>query len=217
MLAALGTLAPAAHADDFRVDVAGSDSLELRVRVDYPDLFPGFVLDRLERGIPATVGFQIELWRDRGIWFDANMARWVHDYKITRDPWTGSYVVASADTSFAADSLSIVVDRLAEIDLALPLEPEWVESDSKYRVAVVAVVIPLSASDLGEVEDWLTGEFGGGGLLSIPKGLFNIVRDLSGLGDRKAKAQSVRFRISRLGSGVLLAPLHLEEALDQSG
>ena len=199
-------------ADRMRVHVEAGDSLELSVHIDHPRLLPGFVVERLRRGIPVTVGFQMELWRDRSVWFDNNLATRVSQFKVTRDAWTGAFSLATADTAVVVDSLRQVVAYLSDVTLPFPLEERWAESDSRHRMAVTAVVIPLSAQDLGEVEDWLTGELGGGGggLLAIPRGLFNIVRDLSGLGDRKAKAQSERFYLRRRGPGVAVVTLPSE-------
>lgn len=194
---------------DMRVTVTAGDSLTLIVQIEHPRLLPNFVAERLRRGIPVTVGYQMELWRDRSVWFDANVANRVTQYKVTRDAWTGAYSLTSADTTVVVDSLSQVIGHLTDIRLPFPLHPDiWKDSDARHRLAVTAVVIPLSAQDLGEVEDWLTGELGGGGggLLAIPRGLFNIVRDLSGLGDHKAKAQSDRFYLRKRGRAIAVVP-----------
>jgi hypothetical protein len=201
-----GPAAPA-FAGDLQVEVAGGDSLTLRITVQRANPLPEFVEERLERGIPATVGFQVDVWRDRSVWFDARELTQVEEFKLTRDAWTGTYKLIGADGTRSADSLSTIESILAEREFRVPVSPGWCNGSSTRWVVVTAVVIPLTAKDLGEVEDWLVGELGGKsrGILDLPGGLFSIVRDLSGLGDRKSQGESRRFRLKlRSGDRVLV-------------
>lgn len=164
---------------------------------------PAFIADRLERGIPSTLGVQIDLWRDRSVWYDEDVATWIYEAQLLRDPWTGSYTVVTQDSVAALDSLSGLIERVTHLRIPLPLESGKLDPDARYRLVATAVVRPLTARDLKEVEAWLSGELGSGRgpLFGIPRGLFGIVRDLTGLGDRKEKAQSEQFGLKALPDG----------------
>ncbi len=204
-LLALLTIVPPAEA--LELAVAPTDSSAILGVVSWPDPLPEFVLDRLERGIPATVGIQIDLWRERRGWYDTNVATWTRETQIMRDPWTGRYRLREGGHSAEFDSLSSVSAAIRRIEFPLPIDSTWCDPGQVYRASVTGIVRPLTAQDLREVETWLTGELGGGngGLLGVPRGVFGIVRDLTGLGDRKERATSGSF-ILRWSPGTGIAP-----------
>ncbi len=171
--------------------------------LEWPEALPDFIAERLERGIPSTLGVQFDLWRDRSGWYDTNVATWVYEAQLLRDPWTGSYTVLTRDAMASADSLSELTEIVTHLRVPLPLEAERCDPEARFRLVATAVVRPLTARDLKEVEAWLSGELGSGrgALFGIPRGLFGIVRDLTGLGDRKEKTRSAQFRLRALPSG----------------
>ena len=185
------------------ITLAGGDSLALRVQLQWKNPLPGFVEERLERGIPATVEIHCELWRDRTAWFDRLLVSQVHDFYVVRDPWRGSFSVQEGGSTLQADSLAALRLLLSHSEMLLPLERDWCDESSSYKVVVTTVVRPLTARDIGELDGWLKGELGGfrGGLLGLPRGLFGVVTDLSGLGERTEKAASEVFHISAVEGG----------------
>lgn len=194
-----------ASTSDFPVTVEG-DSLALVVRADLgSEILPEFVRERLDRGIPATIGLQVDLWRSRSGWFDNRVGQAIQRYRVSRDAWTGAYLLEDEEGPVGADSLGTLIRRLGEEpvpifiprDLALDRAVHWVE--------VTAVTIPLSVQDLGEVEEWITGEIGGGSssVFGIPGGILRMVRDLTGLGDRRLAGRSGKFEISLVAGDVI--------------
>lgn len=190
------------------VTVSPTDSISVVAHVDWPDAVPDFIADRLERGIPSTLGVQVELWRERSAWYDTSVGSWIYEAQLAREAWSGAYALITLDGATNADSLSTLRRMASQLDLPLPLGGTPIDSNATYRVAVTAIVRPITASDLREVETWLGGELGTGRgpLLGIPRGLFGIVRDLSGLGDRREKARSGRFRLVPTGGSVDVIP-----------
>ena len=178
------------------------DSLSLRVYAPQEPLLPEFVRERLERSIPVTVGRQAELRRERKGWIDAVQTQRIERFRLRRDPWSGTYSASDGDRTFTADSLETVERWLSRMPLALPLEREWCGRGHVYWADVTIAVLPLTAEDLGEVEYWISGEPGTEpfSLLSIPRGLFGLVRDVTGLGDRRSRARSGRFSVSIIAS-----------------
>jgi hypothetical protein len=189
-----------ASAGSPEVQVSGGDSLSLWVLVDWDHPLPSFVEDRLRRGIPATVAVRAELWKSRSTWVDQQLASEVRELQIVRDPWGGGFSVVEDSTVAPADSMATLQQSLARHRLRVAIDPSWCDGTSEYRVAVTTFVRPLTAQDMGELDQWLRGELGGfrGGLLGLPRGLFGIVRDLSGLGERRSRAESAAFRLFRV-------------------
>jgi hypothetical protein len=195
--------ATAVRADAPAVFVAGGDSLSLWILVHWDRPLPAFVEERLERGLPATLGVRAELVRLRAGWVDAKLAAESVEMQVTKDPWTGSYILLDTRSMRGIDSLAALRATLSRQKLRLALQPEWCDGTSLYRVEVTTSVAPLTARDASEVDSWLRGQVRGlgRGLLGIPRGLFGVVRDLSGLGERTAKGESTRFRMEPVWEG----------------
>jgi len=175
-----------ASTSDFPVTVEG-DSLALVVRADLgSEILPEFVRERLDRGIPATIGLQVDLWRSRSGWFDNRVGQAIQRYRVSRDAWTGAYLLEDEEGPVGADSLGTLIRRLGEEpvpifiprDLALDRAVHWVE---------------------------VTGEIGGGSssVFGIPGGILRMVRDLTGLGDRRLAGRSGKFEISLVAGDVI--------------
>jgi len=196
----------AAAEEQVEVSLEG-DSLSIEVRASAVDgLLPQFVQDRLRRGLPATVGVQAELWHDRSGWFDAHRRTTIREFRLSRDAWTETYQLLDGnrpDDSFSADSLSTIVAEIENRSVSLTIESSWGRSTAVHWVEATVVIVPLAVSDLGEVDDWLSGEIESGPLLGIPRGLFRIVRDLTGLGDRKILGRSKPFRMSLIANDLV--------------
>ncbi len=186
-------------ASPFEVRVE-SDSLALRVQPNPgPEVLPEFVRERLDVGIPATVGIQVDLMRTRSGWFDRRVARVVQRFRVSRDAWSGNYLIEGPHGVFDADSLGTITSFLDENPIRIPLSRAQCTNNSKHWIEVTAVTVPLSVEDLQEVENWVDGEVSGeesGSILDIPKALFHLVRDLTGLGDRKLVGRSDGFEMS---------------------
>lgn len=202
LLAAL-LAGPAAWAASPEVHVAGGDSLTLWVLVRWEEPLPPFVEERLERGIPATVGLRARLVADRSGWFDQRLYEAVREVQVARDPWGEAFLLLDSAGVESFDSVPQLRAKLSRSRLRLPVRAEWCNGRSGYRVEVSAFVLPLSERDAGEVESWLKGQIRGlgRGVLGIPKALFGVVRDLSGLGERESKGKSEPFRMAVLANG----------------
>jgi hypothetical protein len=202
---ALLLLLPAgpARADAPTVFVAGGDSLSLWVLVHWDRPLPAFVEERLERGLPATVGVRAELVCLRAGWGDATLTAESVEMQVAKDPWDGTYILLDTRSTRGLDSLAAVRATLSRQKLRLALQTGWCDGTSFYRVEVTTFVAPLTARDAGEVDSWLRGQLRGlgRGLLGIPRGLFGVIRDLSGLGARTAEGESARFRMERMPEG----------------
>ena len=162
---------------------------------------PEFVRERLERSIPVTIGRQAELRRERSGWTDARQAMEIERFRVRRDPWSGAYSASDGARSFTADSLETIERWLSNMPLSIPLEQRWCGRGEVFWIELTTVVLPLTTEDLGEVEYWISDpEEESISLLSIPRGLFGLVRDVTGLGDRRSRTRSERFSLSIIAS-----------------
>jgi len=153
----------------------------------------------LGEGMPATLTIVVDLWRDRSGWWDSLVQSRTYGYRFRRDVWSGIYEVIDPDGSMAtlADpaALSAHLERVHELPLGIASRYEPGET---YYVTVKAVLEPLDPDDLEEVEAWLRGDVtegpGRGGLLGVPRALYRLAVDLSGLGTESRVGRSEPFR-----------------------
>jgi hypothetical protein len=153
--------------------------------------------DPLLRGMPATITFEVGVWKKRSLWFDKLVVAYRSEHKVAYDPWSKTFRIRSGlnppRTRSVAnlDSLrsTLFTARLLPVALASSLD-----SMAAHYVSVKVVIKPLSADDLGEIEDWLSGgNTGQGDNSGLPAYLLEWAVNLSGLGDRSALAKGPRF------------------------
>jgi hypothetical protein len=153
--------------------------------------------DPLLRGMPATITFEVGVWKKRSLWFDKLVVAYRSEHKVAYDPWSKTFRIRSGlnppRTRSVAnlDSLrsTLFTARLLPVALASSLD-----SMAAHYVSVKVVIKPLSADDLGEIEDWLSGgNTGEGDNSGLPAYLLEWAVNLSGLGDRSALAKGPRF------------------------
>ncbi len=152
----------------------------------------------LGEGIPATLTIVVDLWRDRSGWWDSLVRSRTYVYRFRRDVWSGVYDVINPDDSRVtlADppSLQAYLQRVHEIPLGTA---DRFDESKHYYLTVKAVLEPMDLDDLEEVEAWLNGDVTGGpakgGLLGIPKALYRLAVDLSGLGTESEVGRSTAF------------------------
>jgi hypothetical protein len=154
-------------------------------------------------GMPATVTFEIGVWKRRTFWFDKLVLAIQSEHRVFYDPWQHTFRVRTGPargksrTLPTLDSLGIYLFSERRVALAAT---ETLEPEASYYVSVRATIRPLSAEDLDEVEDWLSGEVKASDTPehSVRSYLLGIAVNISGLGDRTALAKSGAFRPSFL-------------------
>jgi hypothetical protein len=201
-------LAPArARADDMEILVGPVEvvagTICVTYRVEQP--FTPRLTETLERGMPATVSFEVGLWKRRALWFDKLVLAIRSEHKVVYDDWARAYRIRTGTSPPRAravaslDSLRAVLFRERRLPVA---SITALDSTGSYYVSVRATVRPVAAEDLGEIEDWLAGESPGpeGEARGIPGYLMGLAVSLSGLGDRTDLEKSERFRPARLAA-----------------
>jgi hypothetical protein len=161
--------------------------------------------ETLRNGMPATVTYEVGIWKRRPLWFDKPILAIQNERQVVYDPWTEAFRVRSGTVptmkySFATlDSLRqslFTVSRLPLVSAAA------LDSTAAYYVSVRTTIRPVSPEDLNQVEDWLSGDGRPSGErhTGIADYLLGLTAHLSGLGDRTALAKSETFKPSLLAA-----------------
>jgi len=205
--AVLSAIAPcAALADDEMNLVVGpiesiGGAITVSYRVGQP--FTPRLEETLLQGMPATVSFEVGLWKRRSFWFDKLVLAMRSEHKVVYDDWAKSFRIRSGQSppqnrrAPDLDSLRNLLFAAHRIPVAAA---SMLDSTGTYYVSVRVTIRPVAVEDLGEIESWLAGESPGpdraqGG---IPRYLLGLAVNLSGLGDRTAIRKSERFAPARL-------------------
>lgn len=207
MIAAGFFVAGAASANDLGLTVGPVEqeagAIEVTYRVENP--WTPRLTETLLRGMPATITFEVGIWKRRTLWFDKLVLALKSEHRVVYSPWDRTFRVRSASAVRKArvvptlDSLESYLFAEHRLPLAAIAS---LDADARYYVSVRVTIRPLSAEDLDEVEDWLSGEVKNPDApeRGMPGYLLGIAANLSGLGDRTALAKSETFRPESLES-----------------
>ena len=161
--------------------------------------------ETLMQGMPATVTFEVGLWKRRAFWFDKLIVALRSEHKVVYDEWARSFRIRSGQnppqsrTAPGLDSLRSLLFAPRRFPIA---EAAALDSTATYYVSVRVTIRPVAVEDLGEIEKWLAGESPGAeaGQRGIPGYLLGLAVNISGLGDRTAVGKSERFVPEFLGA-----------------
>lgn len=163
--------------------------------------------DALLKGFATHMTYTVELWRERGYWFDKLALTRTLTMKVTYDLWAERYIVHFRRDRLAKfDTIEGVRDATCNLEGLKLIEGQELDSDKEYYIAVRAHLRPLTIEEIGELEDWLSGDVPsggkGGGILSIPGYLMRILIGTTGVTDRSTLAKSEVFTVEAYEEGV---------------
>jgi hypothetical protein len=149
--------------------------------------------------MPATVTYEVGVWKRRSFWFDKLVVALKSEHRVVYSPWEKAFRLRSGSLRGKPRAVPTLdsLDALLFAERRLPLAAiASLEPGASYYVTVRVTIRPLSAEDLDEVEDWLSGEVKHPDApeRGVPGYLLGIAANLSGLGDRTALAKSESFR-----------------------
>lgn len=155
----------------------------------------------LRSGFPIRLHFRVELWRNRGVWFDALQRQVEWDVVVRREPLLDQYTVNTITPTTVGERRYATLDALAsalEYAYRITIHPT---ASSEYYYAGVLSLSTLSESDLEELDQFLRGDLGSaasgeqnlGDALS--RGAKRLLLNLAGLPSLRLEAQSDRFRV----------------------
>jgi hypothetical protein len=212
--ASLGGASPSIASNDLGLIVDPVELVKGEISVSYrvETPFTPRLEETLLQGMPATVAYEVGVWKRRTFWFDKSIVALKREHKIAYVPWAKSFRVRSG-TGVSAVSRSVVsLDSLKSWlfeEHRLAVVPRAaLDSTGTYYVSVRVTIRPVTDEDLGEVEEWLAGESPDADqeTRGLPRTLLGIAAGLSGLGDRTVLVKSERFRPVRLAGARALLP-----------
>ncbi len=158
------------------------------------------MLETIERGLPATVNYEIELWRSRSSWFDALEASRFLSYRVSYDIIEGRYECAIGARVRRFDSLEALKNSLLKRTGIRVADMADLDGGKSYYFSIRAKVILVELEQVREVEAWLDGkipgekeEGGAGAILGVPEKLFGFLAGIAGFGDEQIETRSVSF------------------------
>jgi hypothetical protein len=158
-------------------------------------------LSVLRSGFPIRLHFRLELWRNRGVWFDALQRQVEWDVVVRREPLLDQYTVNTITPTTVGERRYATLDALAnalEYAYRITIHPT---SSAEYYYATVLSLSTLSESDLDELDRFLRGDLGSaasgeenlGDALS--RGAKRLLLNLAGMPSLRLEARSDRFRV----------------------
>jgi hypothetical protein len=181
-----------------RVEKVGGSAGFLTATFTAANLFSPRIVESLDRGLPATLEYELQLWKKRSAWFDKLVAVNRLSYRVVFDPWEeGFRIVTKAGSSQAVFDIEHIEQSLCFNVTARIADLAFVDPTGTYYVAIKATMRPLSPEDIDEVETWLSdgSENKRGGVRAIPGYLFDLIVGLSGLGDQAVTGRSGFFSV----------------------
>jgi hypothetical protein len=205
LLLAVMCAASAAFADDGIVILGvatHSDSLIVQFGIE--EEFFEKVADTLERGFSATIKYTVELWEPRRTWFDRLAHTEVTAYKIRYDSWSEEYIAVGAggEVDAQASPRNLSICRVGVNQIPAAYVPN-LRPDKSYYIHLNIQIQPLTVEEVRELEGWLRGTWGGSQpgesrTRGISRGLFGLVKNLTGFGDEVVSTRSEKFRLDEL-------------------
>jgi hypothetical protein len=156
--------------------------------------------NELREGFATHMTYTVELWRERGFWFDKLELTRTLTIKVTYDLWAERFVVQFRRDRLARfDNIEEVEEAVCRLDGLRLIDANELDGSEEYYIAVRAHLRPLTMEELGELEDWLSGDVPsggrGGGILSIPSYLMRMLLGTTGVTDRSTWARSEIFSV----------------------
>jgi len=193
------TLTPAvrSHAAELYVLGVGATSQGYAyVEFDFQDAFGTKAREAIRSGLPSTLTFTIEVWRQRTGWWDRLEETRELQFRVLRDLLNDQYVVVTPEEVRRFPDLEALGEAVCRKrrEYLPPLDP-----NKSYYIIVNANLAPLSVEDLKELERWLQGTLrsgddeGSGRVAGISGTMVGLLLSVTGFGDETYRARSVRF------------------------
>lgn len=202
-IAVIATTPRSIIADDLGLEVDPVEDIGGAICVSYrvAEPFTPRLEETLQRGMPATVLFEVGLWKRRALWFDKLVLALRSDHKVVYDDWRQAFRIRSGSnpprdrTAPSFEALREVLFTQSRLPLAATSS---LDSTATYYASVRVTIKPVAPEDLGEIEDWLSGDKDTEQSTGLPDYLLGLAVSLSGLGERTEMEKGPKFVPARL-------------------
>ena len=189
------------------------ESDSLRARVDIVDTLSSEIIKHIQKGVPISFVYNIELWQKRTGWFDKQVEKQKIRLRIRYDTWQKKYTVIKEAPGITVEhTLRTMRETLELVMTTDRISFDIQDKQGSYYIVCQLKIATMSLSNLKEVESWLKGG------LSKPKTpdiesapdkigefIFNTALKLTGLKDISREIRTDIFQLDQL-------PLTLEKA-----
>ncbi len=170
------------------------------------DSLPQRLTDYMDKGVPVSFEYEIELWKVRRGWFDGRIGSFDLEYHVRYDTWSKKYTIVQVDPNQVIEH--ILSDPRGLYDLISECGPVRFSADdtaaSFYLVGVLSIKV-LTLSSFREVESWLKGEISGAKKPDIDSAgdkfgefLFDAALKITGFENISARTRTGDFKIEDL-------------------
>ena len=209
LLVLLITLPTWGAAAELRLErIASTSQGFLFVELEFVDAFEGLYLEAIQSGLPSTLHYTIEIWRQRSGWWDRLERTQERQFRIFRDVLGGSYWLVTEEeqqTFPTFEALVRAVTRFRQSSqtaaMPLPFPSADLPAHKEYYLVITASLTPISVEDLNELDEWLKGTIRGRGsdtdsgiISGLSRTMGGLLLSLTGFGDRTVRVRSPRFR-----------------------
>lgn len=171
-----------------------------------PDSLPAQLIGYIEKGVPVSFEYEIELWEYRTGWFDKLLGKANTLLKVRFDPWEKVYSVIRTSGDLSVEHIlngqRETLDLLKSSGrLSFPVN----DSSGLFYLVGSVKIKTMTFSNYREVESWLKGEISEAGKPELDKApsaigefVFDMALKVSGLKDISREIKTERFRINSL-------------------
>ena len=178
----------------------------IAMRFQAGEIFTDKVIKFLSRGFTVRVEYSIELWQNRGYWFDRPHSQRNISYQIDFEPIEKRYVCkrfqdGSQVVSKTDKQLDKLIQWVTHPDIPVIFVPMYqLDPEARYYYNIGILVATLTAENVKDLQKWM-GEFGDQEeqTSSFAKTTFKVVMDfLSSRNHKKYSVKSDEFYPSNL-------------------
>ncbi|MFQ5599105.1 MAG: DUF4390 domain-containing protein [Candidatus Krumholzibacteriia bacterium] len=201
----VGTTA-STRATELRIEqVAATSQGFLYVEFELQEPFEGIYLEALQSGLPTTLDYTIEVWRDRSGWWDKLEDTYEREFRLFRDLLNDEYLVVTPEETQQFAALDSLVEAVCLFHRHSEQGPQYFRRalfapGKRYYVVITAHLAPLSVEDLNELDDWLQGTIRRrgdqtrGGISALSRTMGGLLMSMTGFGDKKVRGRTPKFR-----------------------
>ena len=178
--------------------------LEVHFKVRNP--FEGELLSHLERGVPCTISYSIDVWKKRSGWFDQLVGSKLLFFRVHFDLWREGYAIQTLDGKLpTASTLEELAKTVADEQHTRIIPVAMLSPEARYFLSIEAALTPLSVQDIEELENWMRGGHGQqrtqkAGGWSVSSFFLRVAASFVGLGKKTAVVRSEPFTLDQLFS-----------------
>jgi len=195
-----------AYALDIRFKYISYQEDSIRTELVISDSLPPKITGHIDKGVPISIDYNLELWKVRPGWFDSRQAAFGLTYKVRYDTWSKEYTVLEIRPDLTIENK--LSGRRETYDLILGTDNVAfapTDTSASYYLTGKIVVKLMTLSNFEEVESWLKGEISEMERPELEKApnrfsefLFNTALKVTGLENSSKDTKSKTFTINDL-------------------